>query len=98
MNLQDNINKFMNVINNKDSKYIVICGDVRGFDFGVSLTDIDINIINDKLNIKGNKLELNIYLHDIERSSFEYKKHDSLELYDLKIKINDGLILLSYSK
>ena len=45
MNLQDNINKFMNVINNKDSKYIVICGDVRGFDFGVSLTDIDINII-----------------------------------------------------
>ena len=91
MNLQDNVNKFMDIIHNKDFKYIMIGGYAKEFDFRTYLTDIDVNI-------KGNKLELNIYLHDIERSSFEYKKHDSLELYDLKIKINDGLILLSYSK
>ena len=98
MDLQDNVNKFMNVIHNEKFKHILICGYVRGFDFRIGLTDIDVNIINDKLNIKGNKLEFNIYLDDIKHNSFEYRKDEILEGYELEIKTNDNLIVLSYFK
>lgn len=98
MNLQDNVNKFMNIIHNKDFKYIMISGYAKEFDFKTDLTDIDVNIKENKLNIKGNKLYLNIYLNTIKHNSLEYEKGKTVEGYDFTIKTNGSTIILSYFK
>lgn len=98
MNLQDNVNKFMDIIHNKDFKYIMIGGYAKEFDFRTYLTDIDVNIKGNKLDIKGNKLDLNIYLNTIKHNSLEYEKGEIVEGYNFTIKTNDSTIILSYFK
>lgn len=86
MTLQENINKFMEIINSKNYDYIHVLIYNMEFNSSINLKDLDLKLDTDRLKIKSNSdFNLSIKLNKIKEQSYESRTHD---IYDRKFEEN----------
>lgn len=80
MTLQENINKFMEIINSKNYDYIHVSIYNMEFRSSIILNDLDVSLDVDKLEIKSNsKFNLSIKLNEIKEQLYKSYIHNSCD-------------------
>lgn len=84
--MQENINKFMEIINSKNYDFINVSIDNMKFNSSLNLKDLDLKLDTDRLKIKSNSdFNLSIKLSEIKKQSYESRTHD---IYDREFSSN----------